>query len=933
MGVSVVGLTVKERILLHLFEYLRFASEADVPQEVTQSGIAAVVGIPIQHASQYLRPLVTEGFVEEAVRHVRRGVRRKKAYFLTARGRSKVVTLREAVFQESVPVRSWGGEVRQVPLSRVYHEERRGSSLQVLLQELESTRMISEVPVDIPAALVDFTAEATAVGSFYGREQELKRIRESLGRIPLVVVTGIAGIGKTTLGSRVCEFERGRRSLFWRRIRRWDTAMDLMSRVASFLKAMGRTGLHEYLPAPDPKELNRVEGTLSSDLAGANALIVFDDVHDASPDALSFLSLLRGVLRDRRGSTMILLSRTTPLLYNRRDVVVEETVLELTLGGLDPQTSRQLLEDAGVAEERVSGLVKASGGSPLFLRMMAAAQTGAAFKKGWNTVATYITEEIEPTLDDTQRDCLEVASLYDVPVPADALLIGGKGGIRDLVTLRRNGLLIESKTGMYVLHDLLREYFRQALPEERRFHVSEKVIGWLVNEAESAHRTGRSYDAISLLENAVGIDVDPRRRLVTLRRLGNFRTHVGDYVGSVETLRTALKDATTPENKADFHMLLANSLRQMWRLDEAMKEIEAGLALLSPGPSPLAAWLLWHRSAIWSDHARSRADLRTLRDWLPRLPNDPYFEGWLAYWEGHDYFTDPNQPDLVRAEACFREALARLESSREGGGPGGCYRWLGSIELLKGNIGEAVSMINRALEIDKFSGSSEYSLALTVKARILVEFLGRYEEAEALYNEAYMLFRTKHQAERLLWLHRHYADLYRWHGQPERALESLRYFFSVADGQLSPEGEFENLALAVRISAQIGELERAREFLRKAEKSVGRLDPGKTVFHLEWARAAVAELQGDQEAADLAFQRALQAEIPRRHGTVMQEVLASGGVRAELLLDEGRYLVRIGKFDRGGAVLREALEHAQRDHRQPLIDAVSQELELAKAAA
>jgi len=630
---------------------------------------------------------------------------------------------------------------------------------------------------------------------------------------------------------------------------------------------------------------------------------------------------------------MILLSRTTPLLYNRRDVVVEESVLELALGGLDPQTSRQLLEDSGVPEERVSGLVKASGGSPLFLRMMAAARTGPAFAKGWTTVATYITEEIEPTLDDGQHDCLDVASLYDVPVPADALLAGGKGGIRDLVTLQRNGLLIESETGMYVLHDLLREYFRQALPDERRTHVAEKVIGWLVTEAESAHRTGRSHDAISLLENAAGIDVDPRRRLVTLRRLGNFRTHVGDYVGSIETLRTALKDATTPESKADLHMLLASSLRQIWRLDEAMKEIEAGLALLPSGPSPEAAWLLWHRSAVWTDHARSRADLRTLRDWLPQLPKDPYFEGWLAYWEGQDYFTDPSQPDLVRAEACFREALGKLQSSSDRGDPEGCYRWLASIELLKGNIGEALSKIDHALEIGKFSGNSEYSLSLTIKARILAEFLGRYDEAEALYNEGYALLRTTHQALRLLWLHRHYADLNRWRGQPEKALESLTYFFSVAGDQLGPEGEFENLALAARISAQLGEHDRAQGFLRKAEEAATKLPPGIAMFHMEWARSAVAELRGDQEAADIGFQRALQAEIPRRRGIVMQEVLASGGVRAELLFDHGRYLVRTGRVDRGTEILHEAIEHAKNDGRQSLVDATSRALELAEAVA
>ena len=923
VGVSVVGLTVKERILLHLFDFVRFASEADVPQEVTQSGIAAAVRVPAQHASQYVRPLVADGLVEEAVRHVRRGVRRKKAYFLTARGRSKVVTLREAMFQESVPVRGLGGEVRTIPLARVYHEERRGTSLPVLLHELESAQVISIAPVRPPASLVDFSGEAPSPSLFYGREKELGQIRDSLGRVPLVAITGITGIGKTTLASRVCEEERGRKSLFWRRIRRWDTARDLAFRVANFLKSMGRDGLHEYLSSPEANELNRVEEILLSELGGANALFVFDDIHYASPDALAFLSLMCGVLRTIRESTAILVSRTVPSLYNRRDVVVDGTVIEVTLQGLDASESRRLLEDAGVAPELVSGFVKASRGSPLFLRIMSRA--GSTFAKAWNTIATYITEEVEPTLEEGERECLEIASLYEVPVPAEALLVGGGAGVRTLVSLQRKGLLIELGTGMFLVHDLLRSYFRKGLERERSVVLTKKIVDWLVEEAETRQRTERPHDGIALLENAVRIEVDPRRRLSALKRLAEVRGHMGDFLGCIEARRIALNETTEPMAKATLHRGIASGLRNLWRIEEAEEEIEKGLALVPSGPSVETACLLLER-AITTGGPRAWHDLATLRDWIPQLPQDPLLAARVAYWEGQMYVSDLAPPDWVRGEACFREALEREDPARDIGLSEGCRRMLACADLLKGNVGEAVSKIDQAIEIGRRTGTNGYSLALTIKARILAEFIGNLEEPESLYLEAYRLFRSSHQRLRLLWLQRHFADLYRWQGLLERALESLNYFLSAGKDTLSAEAQVENLALASRIETQRGELVTAQGYLGRAVEAAADLPHGATSFYVEWARGALLAARGDKQAAEHHFHQALIAGSPPRRGFVMQEVLASGGVRAEVLLDLGRLLANAGRADHAGEVYQQALVEAQKDGRQPLVEAAASAL-------
>src|SRR5712691_499363 len=329
-------LTVKERTQLHLFDFNRFADAFEAPPEIAQEGIARAVGIRVQHVQQYVKPLISEGLVEERTSHVRGQTRRIKVYFLTERGRSQVATLRSALLKESVPLRGGSGEVHPVPLMAIVQGERRGSTLLELLRELESVGSISEAPKETATKVVDFTQEAPRVDRFYGREQEVGQVLGALGQVPIVVVVGMAGAGKTALASKILAMFREKRSVFWREVRPWDTALDLALRLSVFLQALGRPGLHGNLMGPGSKSLSRVEELLAADLEGLDPLLVFDDVHDASPDAAAFLAILLRVLKGHKGTSALFLSRTIPDFYSRREVLVERSIVEVTLRGLDP---------------------------------------------------------------------------------------------------------------------------------------------------------------------------------------------------------------------------------------------------------------------------------------------------------------------------------------------------------------------------------------------------------------------------------------------------------------------------------------------------------------------------------------------------------------------------------------------------------------------
>nr|NIN69590.1 hypothetical protein [Anaerolineae bacterium] len=92
-------LPVRDRILLHLFDFVRFRDSFESPLEITQAGIAKAVGIRVSHATQYLKPLLSEGMLETNTRHIVRQPRRRKVYFLSAKGRQWVASTRATLLE------------------------------------------------------------------------------------------------------------------------------------------------------------------------------------------------------------------------------------------------------------------------------------------------------------------------------------------------------------------------------------------------------------------------------------------------------------------------------------------------------------------------------------------------------------------------------------------------------------------------------------------------------------------------------------------------------------------------------------------------------------------------------------------------------------------------------------------------------------------
>ncbi|MEE9593365.1 MAG: AAA family ATPase, partial [Thermoplasmata archaeon] len=851
------------------------------------------VGINIHHVTQYVRPLVAEELLRERTSHIHQGKRRRKVYFLTPRGRNLAASLRTTVLKEEVPFRARGGDVREVSLTEICQEHRRGTQVSQLLLELKTLGFVPEEPGEEEPGIVDFAREAPTAESFYGREAEVSQAIKAVDRAGLVVITGMAGIGKTALGSKVCDTLRGKRSLFWRQIRPWDGPMDLALRLAHFLNSLGRVGVHSALLSSGPKALSQIEGLLKEDLAGIDALLVFDDVHDASEDTASFLALLLQALKEQRGTSTLLLSRDPPTFYSRREVAIEGAVAELPLGRLDRESSHAILREAGVPDALIGPFIKAAGGNPLFLRLLSKASIHGAPRV--QTLEVYIAEEIEPRLSRPERKCLEAASLYQVPVPNQGLLL--ERGVRTsvLVSLERKGLLEHVDPDRLVLHDTLRSYFGRGLSQERLEDLTEKIVPWLQTAAEAQAEQGSPEEGIVFVQNAVAVDSNRSRLVPSLELLGRLRKFVGDSPGAIEAYRTALRHATEGEVQARLHRKIALSHANQGNFEDAEREIDAGLALLPAGPSLEAAWMNQQRASNAvnrGDYDRCLQTVERVLGWLNQLPEEPNLYGFLLNNRALVHMYDMRREDFPLAQADLEEAEVAFKAAGNPRGLANVFNNMAINAVNRHRVEEAPGYLDQGMDVAVNAGDSALQAALLFTKASLLTQAGDYETAEEALQESYRRNKETHQGQKVIWHYWYFAEIYRHTERPEEARESLDYFLQSSRDLTDREFRAQTLGTMVRLCVLTGDLDSAESHFEEVWKIVEEVHSEPAEMAAHWANGALLASRGDVNGAQEAFQRARELAPPDEQG--------------ELSLEFGRFLASSGERDRAREVLLEA---------------------------
>jgi len=213
----------------------------------------------------------------------------------------------------------------------------------------------AQLPADLPA--------------FAGRAEPLRRLgallhRDPPGRVRTVVITGMAGVGKTVLAIRWAHqvahrFPDGQLHIDLRGFRPGASPLSPADALCEALTALG------VPPGQQPSGLDTRAGLYRSLLAGRRVLVVLDDARDAEQ--------VRPLLPATPGCLAIVTSR-----QHLTGLVVTDAALPLMVEPLAAEEAWQLLANrlgtdrVAAHQPAVERLVARSAGLPLALSIVAA---------------------------------------------------------------------------------------------------------------------------------------------------------------------------------------------------------------------------------------------------------------------------------------------------------------------------------------------------------------------------------------------------------------------------------------------------------------------------------------------------------------------------------------------------------------------------------
>ena len=487
---------VQERILLHLLDYSDYKNSVEVPFSLSQMGSANAVAIARSNVPRAIAGLKDQGLLIERQAHVKGVSRKRKAYFLTESGK----TLAEDTWNE---LRSFAlrciladGKIQSTTLGEIntilpfsmrsvdiirYMDDNCVIDSRALSADLIERDLSKHVEKQLVTSLGDLPR----LRHFYGRENELDNMYNLLeARATTLLVPGIAGIGKTTMASKLIERFMHRRNLLYHRCQDWEGSRSFFESVGEWLANIGDSTFADYIattPVPKPAEAANL---LINALEGTPTLIVVDDFHKVSDSTLhqTFQAMALGLLGSEEKIGLVLFSRSFKPVVPSKDAEGRIASLVLPLDGLDSLSGRKLLSSfTDLQDEQWLYIHGISRGHPLVLELINRGASATAFHE---TLENYVTVEIFSKLSAEQKRVLSVLSIFREPVYIEALAEQNLD-IDTLDSLVEQGLARQVDSEIYDVHDLIREFLLRNIDDQTKFELHAKCSNWYKKSSQT----------------------------------------------------------------------------------------------------------------------------------------------------------------------------------------------------------------------------------------------------------------------------------------------------------------------------------------------------------------------------------------------------------------------------------------------------------------
>ena len=490
--------------------------------------------------------------------------------------------------------------------------------------KVDGQRTPTPTPIAVSRKLL-MEETVPVVPHFIGREAELANYRSRLERDRFVIITGMAGMGKTTLGAKLARQVTDQPdSIFWFTFDQVEksTADALYWALASFLESRGEPSLWKYLHgeigAQKPLERMAKLNLLIAALATGNHVLCFDDFQIAAhvPDIAYIFKIIRQRFVD--------LHQDLParIIIMGREVSADmEYLVSDTLGGLTEDETAALIADRHVnlPHDLVKKLWERTEGNPKLLELGASALSSMRDSMYESFIANlarkgdirdYLMTNIYAALSPDEQLMMGALSVFPGSIDRDgAEEILAEEGVANVAhridALINKHVIGETEDDRIHLHSLVRnycyhvlnrrdrdrfhqiaaEYFEQARNylsaayhhfERKRYEHALEVLTTNARAIMNSGGTGGLLEQLNRFENdALAFD----QRVALHKARGDCYRLRGDYQAAIQAYTAAQEEARTDFERAELQRLIGNAYLKVGDYANAIEHSARSLKL------------------------------------------------------------------------------------------------------------------------------------------------------------------------------------------------------------------------------------------------------------------------------------------------------------------------------------------------------------------
>lgn len=664
-----------------------------------------------------------------------------------------------------------------------------------ILEHLSSEDHLDMGAMFEPKIYLDFSERSPEVENFVGRESEITQISEFIdSEIGVLVIRGIAGIGKSTLLSKISEQQRANMSIFWHRFYKFSTLRGMLTKLSEFLAKLGRERLKNYLSAGklEPEELIML---LEDELATVDALLVFDNFEHANAEIVAFFSSLKEL---RLRSKLVVLGRSVQSFYDRRDVVVKKRVLEMQLDSLSKADSQELLKHRGF-ERHIDRFYALTRGHPLLLKLMIP-ETAVEAEE-------FLKAEIVKRLDDDEKCAVELASIFRFPFYPRALFVDDI----DYDTIDRlvEKSFIQRASNVYELYELLKDFIYNRLTATQRTEYHTMAAEYYVKESGSTALVETMYH----LMNA-----GARDKTVELAVENGSAIIRSGYVEEFMRILTGLPDdAIQPAHNAKLLFFKGDISNLQGKWDEALRYYQRSLHL---------------STALQDAISMAEAYRGVAKIYFPRA-------------------------EYEKALAQLVQALNLSEEINDVHGIADAHYNIGSIRLRRGELQAAQKALDLCLEYCQKIGDMPL-MARAYRAMGVMQWsMGAYDESITLMRKSIEACSKIGDPHEMATLYNNMGAAYDCKGELDEAIEWYEECVKLSNelGDVRMQGY--GLSNAAECYIKKRHLDKAMEYTDKALRILVRLDEKRAITQCQLNYGMIYRDRKEWAKATASFEKAI----------------------------------------------------------------------------